>query len=221
MDTAISSARKKKPTDEELANLAVIDAVLCANALYAADLNKFLNPTQEDLCRYAEKAMEHLDRFIVKKNDEDILEELVECISAVNVTDAYGVGLWYPSAASAAREMLAYLPKEVMKNRGTAEAARAACVDWQGDMMKNHFATTEIAGMKYFMNWERAVERLNPDAPKEKDELVGAGVSFQRIRRITGYLVGDVSRFNDAKQHEEHDRVKHTADDSELPIFKM
>lgn len=32
---------------------------------------------------------------------------------------------------------------------------------------------------------------------------------FERIRRITGYLVGTVDRFNNAKQHEEHDRVKH------------
>lgn len=32
---------------------------------------------------------------------------------------------------------------------------------------------------------------------------------FDRIRRITGYLVGTVDRFNDAKRHEEHDRVKH------------
>ena len=35
-------------------------------------------------------------------------------------------------------------------------------------------------------------------------------VNFQRLRRITGYLVGDVSRFNDAKRAEEKDRVKHT-----------
>lgn len=32
---------------------------------------------------------------------------------------------------------------------------------------------------------------------------------FQRIRRITGYLVGDMSRWNDSKYAEEHDRVKH------------
>ena len=32
---------------------------------------------------------------------------------------------------------------------------------------------------------------------------------FQRIRRITGYLVGDMSRWNDAKTAEEKDRVKH------------
>jgi ribonucleoside-triphosphate reductase len=35
------------------------------------------------------------------------------------------------------------------------------------------------------------------------------GVKFERIRRITGYLVGTLDRWNDAKQAEEHDRVKH------------
>ena len=34
---------------------------------------------------------------------------------------------------------------------------------------------------------------------------------FERIRRITGYLVGTLDRFNDAKRAEEHDRVKHAA----------
>lgn len=34
-------------------------------------------------------------------------------------------------------------------------------------------------------------------------------VKFQRIRRITGYLVGTVDRWNDAKRHEEADRVRH------------
>ncbi|MBQ4640684.1 MAG: hypothetical protein IJB69_09245 [Clostridia bacterium] len=33
---------------------------------------------------------------------------------------------------------------------------------------------------------------------------------FQRIRRITGYLVGTLDRFNNAKRAEEKDRVKHT-----------
>lgn len=35
------------------------------------------------------------------------------------------------------------------------------------------------------------------------------GVPFQRIRRITGYLVGTLDRFNNAKRAEERDRVKH------------
>jgi hypothetical protein len=34
-------------------------------------------------------------------------------------------------------------------------------------------------------------------------------VPFQRIRRITGYLVGDLGRFNNAKRAEVLDRVKH------------
>ena len=34
-------------------------------------------------------------------------------------------------------------------------------------------------------------------------------VPFERIRRITGYLVGGMERWNDAKRAEEHDRVKH------------
>ena len=38
-------------------------------------------------------------------------------------------------------------------------------------------------------------------------------VPFERIRRITGYLVGTVERFNDAKRSEERDRVKHSCCD--------
>ncbi len=39
--------------------------------------------------------------------------------------------------------------------------------------------------------------------------MVGEGVGFARIRRITGYLVGTLDRFNNAKRAEENDRVKH------------
>lgn len=38
---------------------------------------------------------------------------------------------------------------------------------------------------------------------------VGTGVPFQRIRRVTGYLVGTLDRFNDGKRAEESQRVKH------------
>ena len=34
-------------------------------------------------------------------------------------------------------------------------------------------------------------------------------IPFERIRRITGYLVGTLDRFNNAKKAEVHDRVKH------------
>lgn len=39
--------------------------------------------------------------------------------------------------------------------------------------------------------------------------LTPDAVKFQRIRRITGYLVGTLDRFNNAKRAEVEDRVKH------------
>ena len=44
---------------------------------------------------------------------------------------------------------------------------------------------------------------------KNKERVVGEGVQFERIRRITGYLVGTVDHFNNAKKCEVNDRVKH------------
>ena len=44
-----------------------------------------------------------------------------------------------------------------------------------------------------------------PNCGRSEDD-----VRFERIRRITGYLVGTLDRFNDAKRCEEHDRVKHS-----------
>ena len=42
-----------------------------------------------------------------------------------------------------------------------------------------------------------------------KTHFIGKGVRFECIRRVTGYLVGSLERFNDAKRAEEADRVKH------------
>nr|WP_303395423.1 anaerobic ribonucleoside-triphosphate reductase [Amedibacillus dolichus] len=41
-----------------------------------------------------------------------------------------------------------------------------------------------------------------------RDETKGE-YKFEKIRRITGYLVGTVDRFNNGKAAEERDRVKH------------
>ena len=38
---------------------------------------------------------------------------------------------------------------------------------------------------------------------------------FERIRRITGYLVGSMEQWNSAKTAEEHDRVKHSTSEME------
>ena len=42
-----------------------------------------------------------------------------------------------------------------------------------------------------------------------EQSVVGKDVGFERIRRITGYLVGTMDKWNDAKKAEERDRVKH------------
>lgn len=45
--------------------------------------------------------------------------------------------------------------------------------------------------------------------PEKTTIMVGKGIKFERIRRITGYLTGTIDRWNNAKKSEEHDRVKH------------
>lgn len=53
--------------------------------------------------------------------------------------------------------------------------------------------------------------KLTEDGEDVELTLTPDVVRFQRIRRITGYLVGDLSRFNNAKRREVDDRVKHTS----------
>ena len=53
----------------------------------------------------------------------------------------------------------------------------------------------------------------------DENGIIGKGVKFERIRRVTGYLVGTLDRFNDAKRAEVHDRVKHMHLQEEQPLF--
>lgn len=56
--------------------------------------------------------------------------------------------------------------------------------------------------------------RAVPDSPEDIDICYDLPpIPFQRLRRITGYLVGDLRRWNNGKRAEEHDRVKHTGKD--------
>ena len=50
---------------------------------------------------------------------------------------------------------------------------------------------------------------LHPDGEEIEIYYNLAFVPFNRLRRITGYLVGDLSRWNDGKSAEQRDRVKH------------
>lgn len=56
-------------------------------------------------------------------------------------------------------------------------------------------------------------DNCNKDCPHQEEclneQALGEGVKFERLRRITGYLVGTVDRWNDGKKAELKDRVKH------------
>ena len=51
---------------------------------------------------------------------------------------------------------------------------------------------------------------ITPDGDFVDLKYEFADIPFDRVRRITGYLVGTTDRWNDAKRAEEHDRVKHS-----------
>lgn len=60
--------------------------------------------------------------------------------------------------------------------------------------------------------YNRKLEKLDINIDGEFVDLdyTFSHVPFERIRRITGYLVGAMDSWNDAKRAEESDRVKHT-----------
>lgn len=63
---------------------------------------------------------------------------------------------------------------------------------------------------KYGKRLKGLTIEIAPD--DEQDAILHYGIDnvpFQRLRRITGYLVGNLTRWNNAKRAEEHDRVKH------------
>ena len=64
--------------------------------------------------------------------------------------------------------------------------------------LENKFPTKVIATLN-----------LNIDGEFVDMDYTFESVPFERIRRITGYLVGTVDRFNNGKRAEERDRVKH------------
>ena len=78
------------------------------------------------------------------------------------------------------------------------------------DGLSEEFIRAEIAQAEKEKNRKaRRVEFYRVDDENAREVFYWAPVNFQRIRRITGYLVGTIDRWNDAKRAEEKDRVKH------------
>lgn len=70
-----------------------------------------------------------------------------------------------------------------------------------------HVSCLVEVGMKLIN--EKSGEKSAKDYFTEHAEYFDEG-KFERLRRITGYLVGTLDRWNDAKKAEEHARVKHS-----------
>lgn len=80
-----------------------------------------------------------------------------------------------------------------------------------GDTIPQEEIDAYIAyGEKKYSNREITEMTVKVDGEFVDLQYSFADVPFDRIRRITGYLVGTLDRFNNGKRAEEHDRVKHT-----------
>ena len=75
----------------------------------------------------------------------------------------------------------------------------------------------QFVGKKYDINHiDKLTIKVDGDYVDLKTSFVCA--PFERIRRITGYLVGTLDRFNNGKRAEEHDRVKHSYIDDDHEV---
>lgn len=90
-------------------------------------------------------------------------------------------------------EIVDNMYNEMLKRCGISNCAESAVQDNYNDTHKNLLEEPKMSS-----------------ETNSEQSGYGKDVSFERIRRITGYLVGDyVSRFNDAKRAEVEDREKH------------
>lgn len=78
--------------------------------------------------------------------------------------------------------------------------------------------------MEYYENYAKKEHPLahlhSIEVDGEDVILIYKAPPFERIRRITGYLVGTLDRWNDAKLEEEKDRVKHGIDITDEDKFE-
>ena len=84
-------------------------------------------------------------------------------------------------------------------------------VDVKGGTLENK----EIDAYKEYLEKKFPDKRIDTLSLEVDGDFVNMNytfesVPFERIRRITGYLVGTVDRFNDGKRAEVNDRVKHS-----------
>jgi ribonucleoside-triphosphate reductase len=130
-------------------------------------------------------------------------------------TNSFHVPVYFP--ISAFDKISIEAPYHTLTNAG-----HISYVEMDGDPLQNLDAFEKIVR---FMH-DKGVGYGSINHPVDRDPVCGFngiigdscpqcgreenGRPFERIRRITGYLVGTLDRFNNAKRKEEHDRVKHS-----------
>ena len=144
--------------------------------------------------------------------------DLYGCIEGVTdreyYTNSFHVPVYYETTAF--HKINTEAPYHELTNAG-----HITYIELDGDPMQNLEAFEKIIrAMK-----EAGVGYGSINHPVDRDPVCGytgiigdtcpkcgreeGDIKFDRIRRITGYLVGTLDRFNDAKRAEERDRVKH------------
>ena len=130
-------------------------------------------------------------------------------------TNSFHVPVYYP--CSAFHKLSIEAPYHALTNGG-----HISYVEMDGDPLQNLDAFEKIVR---FMH-DKGIGYGSINHPVDRDPVCGFngiigdecpcchrkedGRPFERIRRITGYLVGTLDRFNNAKRAEERDRVKHS-----------
>ncbi|MBE5778984.1 MAG: anaerobic ribonucleoside triphosphate reductase [Clostridiales bacterium] len=129
-------------------------------------------------------------------------------------TNSFHVPVYYP--ISAFEKIALEAPYHALTNAG-----HISYIEMDGDPSKNLDAFEKV--VRYMHDQGIGYGSINH--PVDRDPLCGyngiigdtcpkcgrteEGHAFERIRRITGYLVGNLDRFNNAKRAEESQRVKH------------
>ena len=152
-------------------------------------------------------------RFV--KMDKAIYGEIPGVTDRDYYTNSFHVPVYYPIAAFEKIQIEA--PYHALTNAG-----HITYIEMDGDPMDNLEAFEKV--VRYMQKCGIGYGSVNHPVDRDpvcgfsgiiKDQCPGCGRTedegpFDRIRRITGYLVGTLDRFNNAKRAEEHDRVKHT-----------
>ncbi|NLA53705.1 MAG: anaerobic ribonucleoside triphosphate reductase, partial [Clostridiales bacterium] len=151
-------------------------------------------------------------RFV--RLDRELYGEIAGVTDREYYTNSFHVPVYFP--ISAFDKISIEAPYHALTNAG-----HITYVEMDGDPSQNLEAFEKI--VRHMQNSGVGYGSINH--PIDRDPVCGyngiigdncpqcgraeAAHKFERIRRITGYLVGTLDRFNNSKRSEEHDRLKH------------